>query len=218
MPTFRSNYDDLKQLTLADLKRYGLMIPQRQCSATISWTRRGETTGTIGVTVSLSGTGGYVELAYTYDHQDQMKYRVALVQQPSNLGKGSVWYFICPLTGERCRTLYQVGRYFASRKAQPATLYESQTYSKKYREISKTYGPVLQVDNAFNELFKPYTKVFYRGKPTPKAKKVLKLQRAIDEVHARRPRSWKEYVNGLAYSCGKQPVNKPVNRRHKKRL
>ncbi|WP_020594592.1 hypothetical protein [Spirosoma panaciterrae] len=177
-PTFERNFSDLKKLTLADLKRLGLLVPKHRATSTIRWTRRGETTGTIGVAVSLSGTGGYVELEYTYNNQDQINYRINLVQQPSNLGKGQVWYFICPLTGERCRALYQVGKYFASRKAQPRTLYESQTYSKHYRWLDKVYGPMFKAEKAYEELYKPYAKKHYRDKLTPKARKVMKWERA----------------------------------------
>lgn len=187
MPTFERNFSDLKKLTLADLKRLGYMVPQHRCSSTVNWTRRGETTGTIGVTVSLIGTGGFVELEYIFNSQEPMKYKVELVQLPSNLGKGRVWYFICPLTGERCRTLYQVGKYFASRKAQPRTLYESQTYSKQYRWLDKIYGPDFKADNAFQDTLKPYIKRHYRGKPTPKTRRMMKWDAICDRMNGIKP-------------------------------
>ncbi|WP_040006435.1 hypothetical protein [Fibrisoma limi] len=194
LPTLRNNYDDLKKLTLADLKRLGLMVPQHQASSTIKWTRRGETTGEISVLVSLFKTSGYVEFDYTYNRQEQMNYRVQLVQLPSNLRKGHVWYFICPLTGERCRTLYQAGKYFASRKTLKGTLYESQTYSKQYRWYDKTFGPTFKAERAYNELLKPYAKTHYRGKPTPKAKKVMKWEKAEEQAKVREPRSLEDYL------------------------
>ncbi|MBC3795175.1 hypothetical protein FH603_5710 [Spirosoma sp. LMG 31447] len=176
IPTFRSNFNDLRKLTLANLKQLGYVVSRSRCSGSVRWTRNGETIGTISVTVDLLWDN-CVELEYTYNSEEQMKYKIELVQLPSNLGKGNVWYFVCPLTGKRCRTLYQVGRYFVSRKALQGALYESQTYSKQYRQIARVCGPYYKLREALEKLDKPYAKMFYRGKPTPIARRVFKWQR-----------------------------------------
>ncbi|WP_460978990.1 hypothetical protein [Spirosoma knui] len=192
MPTFRDNYNDLLKFSLADLKRHGYMIGW--CSAALTWSRNGNKRAAINIAVNLSSLwpGNYVQLDYKVD-KHPMSYRIGLVQVPSNLGKGQVWYFVCPLTGERCRTLYKAGRYFASRKALKGTLYESQTYSKYYRWLDKTFGPELKLDGVYEEVYKRYAKKHYRGKPTPKMKKALKLERAYDVVKGRSPKSFEEY-------------------------
>ncbi|GAB3341918.1 hypothetical protein GCM10027299_56290 [Larkinella ripae] len=189
IPTFRDNFNDLLKFNLADLKRHGYLVGW--CSQVLTWTRNGNKRGSIRISVNLDCfyPGNFVELEYTI-HEKKMKYRIGLEQLPSNLGKGQVWYFICPLTGERCRTLYEIGNYFASRKAQKNTLYESQTYSKHYRWLDKTFGPAFKLDNAFDDLYKPYTKKHYRGKPTPKALKVLKWNQ-LNQT------SEKQYPGGL---------------------
>ncbi len=169
------------------------MINQARCSGSINWTRRGETTGTVDIAVNLFGEGGYIELHYTFNKTEQINYRVDLVQIPSNLGKGKVWYFVCPLTGERCRTLYLTDKYFASRKAHTGTLYESQTHSKHYRWIDKTFGPELKLDGVYDQVYKRYAKKHYRGKPTPKMRKALILERAYDISKGRTPKSFDEY-------------------------
>lgn len=192
--SFRDNFNDLLKFSLADLKRHGYMVGWH--SASLTWSRNGNKRGTINIGVNLNciKPGNYIQLDYTVDGQP-MSYRIELLQLPSNLGKGQVWYFICPLTGERCRTLYQVGKYFASRKAQPETLYECQMYSKYYRWLDKTFGPELKLDNLYDEVYKRFAKKHYRGKPTPKMKKVLKMKRAYDISKGRIPKSFEEYFS-----------------------
>ncbi|MCX6214567.1 hypothetical protein [Spirosoma sp.] len=179
IPAFKNNFNDLLRFSLADLKRHGYLIGWY--SAPLTWTRNGYKRGSINIGVNLDclWPGNYVQLDYIVDGRS-MSYRIELAQLPSNLGKGNVWYFVCPLTGEHCRTLYKVGDYFASRKAQKGTLYESQTYSKHYRWLDKTFGPELKLDGVYDEVYKRYAKKYYRGKPTPKMRKALALERACD--------------------------------------
>lgn len=189
MPTLRDNFNDLLKFSLADLKRRGYMVGWS--SAALTWTRNGCKQGTINIGVNLNSLwpGNHVLLDYTVDGRP-ISYQIELIQIPSNLGKGKVWYFICPLTGERCRTLYKAGDYFASRKALIDTLYESQTYSKHYRWLERTYGAESKIDIAYDDLCKPYAKKHYRGKPTLKARKVLKYERAIDLSRGHKPKSF----------------------------
>ncbi|AKD53798.1 hypothetical protein [Spirosoma radiotolerans] len=191
--TYKDNYNDLLKFSLADLKRHGYMVGW--FSAALTWTRNGNKRATINIVVNLNllQQGNYVQLDYTVDSRP-ISYRIKLIQIPSNLGKGFVWYFICPLTGERCRTLYKAGDYFSSRKAQRGTLYESQTYSKHYRWIDKTFGPDFKLDAAYDELFKPYVKKHYRNKPTPKAKKVLRWTEIADKSKKTKLKSLEEYL------------------------
>src|SRR5688572_3387470 len=51
----------------------------------------------------------YIELSYklTYNgEKHDLHYKIYLHEQPSNLGKGPVEYFICPQSGKKCRILY----------------------------------------------------------------------------------------------------------------
>jgi hypothetical protein len=77
---------------------------------------------------------------------------VQLVSAPSNLGKGFVWYFVCPRPGKRCRKLYLADTYFYHREAFHGCMYESQTQSKKYRQLDKTLGAYFKSDNLYSEL------------------------------------------------------------------
>ena len=101
---------------------------------------------------------------------------------PSNLGKGIIWYFLCPETSKRCRKLYLIGGYFLHREAFKSCMYESQTQSKKYRELEKTLGAYFRTDDLYNELYKKHFKKSYAGKPTKKYLRILDSLEKADEI------------------------------------
>ena len=53
-------------------------------------------------------------------------------------------------------------------------MYESQTFSKKYRELDKTLGAYLNTDNLYEELYKKHFKRTYAGKPTKRYLRIMK--------------------------------------------
>jgi hypothetical protein len=113
--------------------------------------------------------------------QQPIKYRVQLISKLSNLGKGYVWYFVCPKTNKRCRKLYLADTYFYHRLAFNGCMYEKQTQSKKSRYFDKTLGAYFKSDDLYSELNKKHLKKNYAGKPT---KKYLKLTRQIQKAES----------------------------------
>lgn len=57
-------------------------------------------------------------------------------------------------------------------------MYESQTYSKKWRQIERVYGAYFDSDKYYSELHSKHFKTHYNGKPT---KRYLKLMQKINE-------------------------------------
>lgn len=107
-------------------------------------------------------------------HRNEQK--ILVLQEPSNIRSLSgafVYYFLCPRTGVKCRTLYKMmGGGFYSRKALPRAYYPLQIDSKKWRYIN--YPP---------EESAPYRrngKAYYRGKLTPYGKKLQRWEKAKD--------------------------------------
>ncbi|MCK8493572.1 hypothetical protein M0L20_17025 [Spirosoma sp. RP8] len=74
-------------------------------------------------------------------------HRIDLLIAPSNLGKGKVFYFVCPVTAKRCRKLYLVDGWFVFRYALEDTYYEKQLWSKRYRDLDNTMGRQLRGDD-----------------------------------------------------------------------
>lgn len=75
-----------------------------------------------------------------------------------------VYYFLCPRTGRKCRTLYKIGCYFWSRSSFRHH-YSGQNQSHYDRVIS-----------AREEPYKRYGKKMYKGKLTPYGKRCMRYQ------------------------------------------
>ncbi|MBS1487305.1 MAG: hypothetical protein JST43_06910 [Bacteroidetes bacterium] len=178
--TFPTLYNEALQIHISKLKGWGYLDPEQVKSGTLNWSRNGNKTGSISIRVNTQHESPYLELDYKYN-EAPINYRVQLVSAPSNLGKGVVWYFVCPHTGKRCRKLYLADTYFYHREAFRGCMYEKQTQSKKYRGLDKTLGVYLRSDQLFEQLYKKHFKKQYAGKPT---KKYLKLTRQIQRAES----------------------------------
>ncbi|MBT4776222.1 MAG: hypothetical protein HON99_10940, partial [Crocinitomicaceae bacterium] len=176
--TFPTLYNDALQIDISKLKEWKYLNSEQVKSGTLNWSRNGQQTGSISITVNTRTEKPFVQLDYRYKDQPR-NYKVRLVSMPSNLGKGVIWFFLCPETNKRCRKLYSIGGYFYHREAFNGCMYESQTHSKKYRELDKTLGAYLNTDNLYEQLYKKHFKQTYAGKPTKKYLRIMKqLERA----------------------------------------
>lgn len=170
--TFPILYDDLKTVSISFLTKHGYLKPNQRQSGTITWSRNGNKTGSISISVN-SHESPYIELNYTCN-KTPINYRVQLTSAPSNLGKGVVWYFICPHTGKRCRKLYLVDTYFYHRSAFRGCMYDKQTQSHKNRRLGKQFERLFGMDKAFELIYSKHFKKQYNGKPTKRYLKLLK--------------------------------------------
>lgn len=106
-------------------------------------------------------------------------YIVRLVSVPSNLGKGLIWYFLCPQTNKRCRKLYSIGGYFLHREAFSGCMYDCQTKSKYYRKLDRMLGPYFRINRLYEQLHSKHFKTHYAGKPT---KRYLRIKGQIQRA------------------------------------
>ena len=178
--TFPTLYNEALQIHISKLKGWGYLDPKQIKSGTLNWSRNGNPTGSISIRVKTHSEQPYIELDYKYRDEPRI-YKVRLVSAPSNLGKGLIWYFLCPQTNKRCRKLYSIGGYFLHREAFNGCMYESQTQSKKYRQLDKTLGAYFKSDNLYSELYKKNFKKTYAGKPT---KKYLRIMEQIQKAES----------------------------------
>lgn len=170
-PTFPTLYDDALQVRLSKLKESGYLKPNQFKIGILTWSTNGRKSGSIEIAVNTEIDTPYLEVKYEFRGEPR-HYKVQLVSIPSNLGKGRVWYFLCPHTRKRCRVLYSVGGYFYHREAFTGCMYESQTKCKHWRALEKNYGAAFRTDEIYDELYSPYFKRFYKGKPTKRFKKL----------------------------------------------
>jgi hypothetical protein len=166
-------------MSISDLKKLGYLTPHCVRSGVVSW---GDGFARIGITTDTSPADPRIELNYTKGGRE-ISYRLMLIPKPSNLGRGTVWYFRCGVSGKLCRKLYLIGDRFVHREAYAGVMYDSQVQSKKYRAIQTTFGPLFKVDKADEEIHKPYYKTHYRGRPTRKYRQILKLQQRAWNVN-----------------------------------
>ena len=173
-------YDELKTVSISFLKRHGYLKSDQWQSGTITWSSNGRTTGNISIAVSTQVGNAFLELNYRCNGAP-INYKVQLVSIPSNLGKGAVWFFVCPSTGKRCRKLHCADTYFLHRSAFSGCMYEKQTHGKNYRALDKTLGKYYRADELYQTLRKKHFKKQYAGKPT---KRYLRIMRQIERAEA----------------------------------
>jgi len=171
--TFPTLFDECKTINISKLKEWGYLHEWQYNSFTITWSRNGEQIGAIDCKICNNNESNYIELNYKASEKP-INYKVQLVTVPSNLGRGVVWYFLCPNTGKRCRKLYLVGGVFLHREAFRGCMYDKQTQSHKNRVTTRLMGKVFGSDKASEILHSKYFKVYYAGKPTKRYLRILK--------------------------------------------
>lgn len=179
--TFPTLYDECKTVSISKLKEWGYLEKGIIKSGTVHWSRNGNRYASIGIEVNTFCDAPFIELDYKCNGEP-VKYRVKLVTVPSNIGRGRVWYFLCPNTGKRCRKLYMVDTYFLHREAFRGAMYEKQTHSKYARGQLKLFERVFGKEEAYEQLYCKYFKKYYNGKPTKRYLKILDSIKAAGNV------------------------------------
>jgi hypothetical protein len=179
-----TNIEDLRSFSIHDLKRLGML--RDSFNGLMNWTQNGETVSTICLYICLSGNAPTMVLHYNITHTGEaVQDLVKLHHQKSNLPghTGGYWMFICPMTRKPCRVLYLHGGHFKSREAlPPGTLYKCQTTSAYFRNIGRIFD-YEDMKTALNDtLSKPYGKMFYRGRPTRKTNRLMKIDERYEQI------------------------------------
>jgi hypothetical protein len=171
--TFPTLYDDALILSITKLKEWGYLEPGQRKRGSVTWSRNGNKTGEIDIAVFTDLETPYLYLDYLFRGKE-MKYSINLVSVPSNIGKGRVWYFLCPHTGKRCRKVYSIGSQFLHREAFSGCMYESQTRSLKNRVLIRQYDRYFAGEKGYEKIYSKHFKTHYAGKPTKRYLKLLK--------------------------------------------
>lgn len=136
-------------------------------------------------TSAVINAEGYPPVRFTLDctqeppallHNNQ---HILLVGVPSNIGRGTVYYFVCPVTNVRCRILYYVpsSRLLVSRGAiRPGLVYPSQSF-----------GMVNMYHYLRERLEREQDRratTTYCGKVTRRAAMIARLEQRVEDYHA----------------------------------
>jgi hypothetical protein len=180
LPTYPPLYDEVLQIYISKLKELGFLKYNKITGGTLTWSRNGDKVATVSILVNTFNKEPHIELFYKY-REESRQYKVRLVTIPSNLGKGKIWYFLCPKIKKRCRKLYLVDGYFLHREAFKGCMYDCQTKSKYYRKLNKTLGAYFRIDELYEQIYKKHFKKTYAGKPT---KKYVHIMEKIHEAES----------------------------------
>jgi hypothetical protein len=126
------------RIDLRFLRKRGALKEGHRTTGTLSWTRRGESSGSIGYTVVMDGEDRRLVLSYSTGGEARTV-TVQLVAVPMRFG-GFRYYARCPRTGRRCLVLPVVGGVIACRQAHRLT-YASQSMDRldRTRELMERY-------------------------------------------------------------------------------
>ncbi len=188
--SFPCYFDELLQISISDLKRWNYLNNKKKSSGVLTWSVRGEKTGSISFTIDTITDIPNMELNYKVNN---MSYSITvnLTTKESNLKTGKIWYFLCPYTGKRCRKLYFKDDKFAHREAHTNCMYELQTFSKKDRDLVRLMTPKFEEKKLSNELDVKHFKRYYAGKETKRFKKIQA------QLHLAKKLSLKEMLYSL---------------------
>ena len=161
----RPTTNTVLRIRMSDVRAAGMWRIGYATSANIT------TDGCTPVRITLDCTQEPPVLLHNNQH-------ILLVGIPSNIGRGTVYYFVCPVTGTRCRTLYYVpgARLLVSRGAiRPGVVYPSQSFGRvnMYHYLSARLE---------REQERRATTT-YCGKVTRRAAMVTRLEQRVEDYH-----------------------------------
>lgn len=150
----------------------------------------------IGARSKYTDAGISIVMEYNYNGKP-INYTIRVVEVSSNLGKGVNLYFVCPVSGYLCKTLYLCygSEMFKSSKAYKNRIYyDSQIYSNKYYRIGKYFDCERKIENFYKckRLIKTY-----KGKPTKRAKRLEYLLSKADYYDRLREQSFINTLYGM---------------------
>ncbi|MCL1648252.1 hypothetical protein M2T70_04745 [Elizabethkingia anophelis] len=108
---------------------------------------------------------------------------IEIASMRSNIGRGFIWYFVCPKTKRLSRILYLFNGSFLSQSAIPAN-YRQQNLSRSDREIQDLFKHELGMNS--DKLYKKYFRPFYKGKPTKRYLRIINKIEKTQETYENR--------------------------------
>ena len=137
----------------------------------VHWTVRDKETASISYCFYPCADQPLLMLRYSIDGQDVTQH-IQLEAVPSNLNRGRYWFFICPVSGRRCKKLHLIRGLFQHRTALSGVFYQQQartpTAFGRYMDAYDVVGEIWEAAQA------PYFREYYAGKPTRRCVRMLR--------------------------------------------
>lgn len=132
----------------------------------------------------------YLRLMYSVTKKGKrtdFDYKIMIDEVASNLGKGTILYFLCPESGKRSRILISayaetkfLNREYYHIKYGLRIYYGCQKTSKRDYHNTRYFDVKHKIGRLEDELNKKHRNTHYRGKPTKDQKYFEKLQNEMD--------------------------------------
>ncbi len=180
--------DSVKSVSIYWLKQKKYLVGG--CiSGTMTWSRNGEKTGSIGIAVNIDNESSWANLNYQMTRRDsgmvdKFDYKVPIVSTKCFFG-GKRYWFECSAVknGVACNRkvakLYQGQDYFACRHCYNLT-YQSRLENPTFRNFPYS---VLNLSMKADEMEGKIKKRFYRGRPTRRYARFLKLKSVVGDLN-----------------------------------
>lgn len=196
------------RIELSFLLKHGYLKKGKLVRGTLQWHRRGEPTGSITIISSYFENEVWLRLMYKLTDRatgevKEYDYKIYLEAVPSNLGKSEVLYFVCPVSGRRCRILYRAYGYerWKSREAYQNRLYYPGQKCSKYGRDNERFFRTEEVLEKLEKLRRTST---YKGKPTNRAIRMSLLEHRRFYLERRRmsPENFPKSLRALVFQYG----------------
>jgi hypothetical protein len=166
---------EAQRLELSYLLKAGIIQKGNQNKGFLAWNNG----HIIKIQSDFSNQNKKIRLAYQIESSSgklyEMDYYIQLESIPSNLGRGEVFYFKCPISGQRSRILYLAygSPIFKARQSyQIRIFYHSQICSKNEYHKERMQSLDTKIQNLESKIRKSH----YRGKETRLKKRISKLR------------------------------------------
>ena len=168
---YPTTVEDCLYISIKKLKVWNYLTYNGIKSGTINWSRNGIPHSKIDIKVTKNDFCTFMILDYKANGTP-INYKIEIIKKPSNLGKGEMYFFLCPSTGKLCRKLLLRNGYFLHREAFNGLMYSKQLESKKNRDMFKLFDACYLSDEVYEERYKKYFKTHYNGKETKRFKRL----------------------------------------------
>lgn len=164
------------RIEMSHLLKKGFFSKGKIMSGEFSWTNGSR----IGIECRYTEKNQYIRLYYVHTNWQGEKtehdYKIQVSFVPSNLGKGKVPYFICPVSGDRCRILYKAygSPIWKSRGAYKYTVFYPSQVSSKLSMMNDEYWRLDKMIRKLEEQTRNQT--HYNGKPTRRYNRLERLR------------------------------------------
>lgn len=175
------------RIELSYLIKMGMIKKGFKLSTSLSWGNK----YSIGIETSYGiEKEDYIRLSYILTDREGSKksydYKIRLIPVDSNLRKGKILYFLCPVTFKKCKILYRCygSDIWKSRDAYQNRIYYKSQISSKTDNWNDKYW---NCEDEIEKLLTNYRKQsVYKGKPTKRALKIQKLCDLQDQAEQMR--------------------------------